>query len=58
MEVNGSRGRFGRKTSKGKFVKNGSSQQKKNIAGNVKPGKPPVRKYGFICLARRVGVGR
>ena len=31
---------------------------KKNIAGNVKPGKPPVRKYGFICPVRRVGVYR
>ncbi|WP_302821874.1 hypothetical protein [Parabacteroides goldsteinii] len=35
-----------------------SSNKKKNIAGSVKPGKPPVRKYGFICPARRVGAGR
>ncbi|WP_314313853.1 hypothetical protein [Hoylesella saccharolytica] len=28
---------------------------KKSIAGCVKLGKPPARKYGFICLARRVG---
>ena len=34
------------------------SPTKKNIAGSVKPGKPPARKYGFICLARRVGAGR
>jgi hypothetical protein len=29
MEVNGSRGRFGRKTSKGKSVKNGISIKRK-----------------------------
>ena len=30
---------------------------KKSIASCVKLGKPPARKYGFICLARRVGSG-
>ena len=58
MEVNGSGGRLDRKTSKEKSVKKGSPQQKKDIAGSVKPGKPPARKYGFICPARRVGAGR
>ena len=57
MEVNGSRGRLDRKTSKEKSVKK-TSPTEKNIAGSVKPGKPPVRKYGFICPARRVGAGR
>ena len=39
-------------------MKKGSPQQKKDIAGSVKPGKPPARKYGFICPAGRVGAGR
>ena len=46
------------KTSKEKSVKKGSPQQKKDIAGSVKPGKPPARKYGFICPAGRVGADR
>ena len=57
MEVNGSGGRLDRKTSKEKSVKK-TSPTEKNIAGSVKPGKPPARKYGSICLARRVGAGR
>ncbi|MFT0447188.1 hypothetical protein ACMSD2_18210 [Bacteroides thetaiotaomicron] len=28
--------------------------KKRDIAGSVKPGKPPARKYDFICLAERV----
>ena len=58
MEVNGSRGRLDRKTSKEKSVKKEVHKRKREIAGSVEPGKPPVRKYGFICQARRVGVGR
>ncbi|EKC68885.1 hypothetical protein OBE_04699 [human gut metagenome] len=55
MEVNGSGGRLDRKTSKEKSVKKRNPQRKKgNIAGSVKPGKPPARKYDFICLAERV----
>ena len=53
MEVNGSRGRLDRKTSKEKSVKK-TSPTEKNIAGSVKPGKPSARKYVFICLAKRV----
>ena len=58
MEVNGRWRQIRLKTSKEKSVKKGSPQQKKDIAGSVKPGKPPARKYGFICLAGRVGAGR
>ncbi|MCS2887680.1 hypothetical protein NXV14_09980 [Bacteroides fragilis] len=29
-------------------------RKKRDIAGSVKPGKPPARKYDFICLAERV----
>ena len=46
MEVNGSRGRLDRKTSKEKSVKK-TSPTEKNIAGSVKPGKPYARKYGL-----------
>lgn len=52
MEVNGSRGRLGKKTSKEKSVKKEiPNRKKKDIAGSVKPGKPPARKYGFIRLS-------
>ena len=30
-------------------------KRKREIAGSVKPGKPPCGKYGFICPAGRVG---
>ena len=57
MEVNGSRGRFDRKLQKRNPWKK-EVPPKKDIVGSVKPGKPPARKYGFICLAGRVGAGR
>ncbi len=55
MEVNGSGGRLDRKTSKEKSVKKEVHKRKREIAGSVKPGKPPCGKYGFICPAGRVG---
>lgn len=57
MEVNGSRGRLDRKLQKRNPWKK-EVPPKKDIVGSVKPGKPPARKYGFICLAGRVGAGR
>jgi hypothetical protein len=54
MEVNGSRGRLDRKTSKEKSVKKEVHKRKREIAGSVKPGKPPYGKYDFICPAGRV----
>jgi hypothetical protein len=57
MEVNGSRGRLDRKLQKRNPWKK-EVPPKKDIAGSVKPGKPPARKYGFICPAGRVGAGR
>ena len=54
MEVNGSGGRLDRKTSKEKSVKKEVHKRKREIAGSVEPGKPPARKYDFICLAERV----
>ena len=29
-------------------------KRKRDIAGSVEPGKPPARKYDFICLSERV----
>ena len=55
MEVNGSGGRLDRKTSKEKSVKKEVHKRKREIAGSVKPGKPPCGKYGFICPAGRDG---
>ena len=57
MEVNGSRGRLDRKLQKRNPGKK-EVPPKKDIAGSVKPSKPPARKYGFICPAGRVGAGR
>ena len=54
MEVNGSGGRLDRKTSKEKSVKRDNAKKKRDTAGSVKPGKPPARKYDFICLSERV----
>ena len=54
MEVNGSGGRLDRKTSKEKSVKKEVHKRKREIAGSVKPGKPPCGKYGFIYPAGRV----
>ena len=54
MEVNGSGGRLDRKNFKREIRKKKKPQRKRNIAGSVKPGKPPARKYDFVCLAERV----
>ena len=54
MEVNGSGGRLDRKTSKEKSVKKEVHKRKREIAGSVKPGKLPCRKYGFIFPAGHV----
>ena len=50
MEVNGSGGRLDGENFKGEIRKKKKPQRKRNIAGSVKPGKPPARKYGLsVC---------
>ena len=39
---------------KGEIREKKKPKRKRDIAGGVKPGKPPARKYDFICLAERV----
>ena len=55
MEVNGSGGRLDRKNFKREIRKKKKPQRKRNIAGSVKPGKPPARKCGLSVWPNTFG---